>query len=66
MKICSKTHQITPFKKKFSGKHTPEPTSKHLATPRVASRFEACKSPSPPPPKVGSPFDKSCIHPAYT
>ena len=28
MKICSKTHQITPFKKKFSGKHAPKPPSK--------------------------------------
>ena len=25
MKICSKTHQIAPFKKKISGKHAPEP-----------------------------------------
>ena len=37
MKICSKTHQITPFKKMFSGKHAPEPPSKkRLATPSVA------------------------------
>ena len=33
--------QITPFKK-----HTPEPLSKRLATPRVASRFATCNSPS--------------------
>ena len=25
MKLCSKTDQITPFKKNFSGKHTPNP-----------------------------------------
>ena len=25
MKICSKTHQIAPFKKFFSGKHAPKP-----------------------------------------
>ena len=43
MKICSKTHQIAPFKKIFSGKHAPEPPSKCLATPRVASRFTACR-----------------------
>ena len=36
MKICSKTHQITPFKKNFLGKHAPEPPSKRLATPCVA------------------------------
>ena len=24
MKICSKTHQIAPFKKNFTGKHAPE------------------------------------------
>ena len=32
----------------FSGKHAPEPPSKRLATPRDASRFAACISPSPP------------------
>ena len=45
MKICSKTHQIAPFKKYFSGKHAPEPSSKRMATPHVAS---------PPPPKKNS------------
>ena len=42
MKICSKTHQIAPFPPKNLGKHAPEPPTKRLATPRVAS---------PPPPK---------------
>ena len=37
MKICSKTHQNAPFKKKFSGKHAPNPPSKRLTTPRIAS-----------------------------
>ena len=37
MKICSKTHQIAPFQIFFSENHAPEPPSKHLATPRVAS-----------------------------
>ena len=37
MKICSKTHQIAPFKIFFSGKHAPNPPSKCLATPRFAS-----------------------------
>ena len=37
MKICSKTHQIAPFKNFFPGKHAPEPPSKRMATPRVAS-----------------------------
>ena len=37
MKICSKTHQIAPFKNFFSVKHPSEPPSKRMATPRVAS-----------------------------
>ena len=37
MKICSKTHQIAPFKIFFSGNQAPNPPSKRLATPRVAS-----------------------------
>ena len=52
MKICSKTHQIASFKKLFSGKHAPDPPSKRLATPRVASRFAACNNYSPSPQKV--------------
>ena len=44
-------HQIAQFPKKISGKHAPEPPSKRMATPRVAS-------PHPPPPKkiVGLPW----------
>ena len=46
--------QNAPFKKKISGKHAPEPPSKRMATPDVAS---------PPPPK------KNCwpplANPAY-
>ena len=34
MKICSKTHHSKFF---FSGKHAPNPPSRRLATPRVAS-----------------------------
>ena len=30
MKICSKTHKIAPFKKKFSEKHAPEPPEQTL------------------------------------
>ena len=44
MKICSKTHQIAPFKKKFRGRMPPNPPSKRMATRR--------KPPPPfPPPK---------------
>ena len=53
MKICSKTHQIAQLKKVFSGKHAPEPPSKRMATPRVAS---------PPPPKNSWP---PLANPAY-
>ena len=38
-KILSKTHQIAPFLKIFSGKHSPEPPSKRVASPRAACRF---------------------------
>ena len=44
MKICSKRHQIAPFKKNFRGSMPPNPPSKRMATPSVAS-------PPPPPPK---------------
>ena len=61
MKICYKTHQIAPFKKKNSGKHAPEPPSKRMAI-RHASQ-------APPPKKkqnkkkiVGPPF---LANPAY-
>ena len=37
MKICSKTHQVALFKNIFFGEACPEPPSKRLATPRVAS-----------------------------
>ena len=37
MKICSKTHQIAQLKKKFRGSMPPNPPSKRMATPRVAS-----------------------------
>ena len=35
--MCSETHQIATFKNFFPGKHAPEPPSKRLATPRIAS-----------------------------
>ena len=47
MKICSKTHQIAPFKRNFSGKGAPEPSSKRLAQP----------------PKKLALLGKSCIRP---
>ena len=51
MKICSKTHHL----KKFSqGSMPPNPPSKRLATPRVASSFAVCNSPSPK--KLGIPW----------
>ena len=37
MKICSETHQIAPFKKFLGGSMPPNPPSKRMATPRVAS-----------------------------
>ena len=55
IKICSKTRQIRSFKIQLSGKEVSGPPSKRLATPRVASRFAACNSPSPPP-KKGPPM----------
>ena len=45
MKICSKTHQIAPFKNFLGGSMPPNHLSKRMATPRVAS------PPPPPPPK---------------
>ena len=57
MKICFKTHQIAPFKKMFWGSMPPNPPSKRMATPRVAS---------PPPPKKTkwlALLGKSCISP---
>ena len=58
MKICSKMHQIAPFKKIFRGSMSPNPPSKRMATPRVAN-------PPPPPKKKNSwsPLGKSCIRP---
>ena len=37
MKICSKTHQIAPIKK-ILGSMPPNPPSKRMTTPRVASK----------------------------
>ena len=53
MKICSKTHQIAPFKNIFRGSMPPNFPNKRMATPRVASL----------PPKKNScpPLGKSCI-----
>ena len=48
MKICSKTHQIEPLKKFPRGIMPPNPSSKRLAMPRVASSLAACNSPNPP------------------
>ena len=59
-KIHSRTHQIAPFFKKFSGEHAPEPPSKRMASPRsaygtkrYANRLTFLKiilNPHPPPP----------------
>ena len=43
--MCSKTHQIAPFLKIFSGEHASEPPSKRVASPRAAWRFAPCKYP---------------------
>ena len=48
MKICFKTHQIAPFKKVFRWTMPPNPPSKRMATPRVAS-------PPPLPKKIVGP-----------
>ena len=37
-KIFSKTHQIVPFFKIFSGEHAPEPPNKRVASPHAAWR----------------------------
>ena len=58
MKICSKRYQIAPFKKKFRGNMPPNPPSKRMATPSVAS-----PPPPPPPPKKNS--WPSLANPAY-
>ena len=54
-KILSKTHQIAPFLKIFSGEHAPEPPSKLVVSPRAAWReipplFQ--KNFEPPPPEM--------------
>ena len=53
--MFSKTQQIAPFLKNFSGEHAPEPPSKRVATRHC---FAPCKYPhfskkklNPPPPK---------------
>ena len=59
-KIISKTHQIAPSFKIFSGEHAPVPPSKRVALPRAAWRFAPCKYPHfyknimNPPPKMKS------------
>ena len=59
-KIFSKTHQIAPFFKIFSGELAPESLSKRVASPRASWRYVPCKyphfsknilNPPPPPPK---------------
>ena len=42
-------HQIAQFPKNISGKHAPEPPSKRMATPRVASPHPQPKKNSWPP-----------------
>ena len=36
MKLCSKTHQIAPFNKIFSWKHSPKPSNKPLRGMQLA------------------------------
>ena len=62
IKICSKTHQIAPFKKIFLGSMPPNSPSKRLATPYIARRFAECTRLAP---KLGPP-GKSCIRPWTT
>ena len=54
MKICSKTHQIAPFKNYFSGKHAPNP----LANAWLRHASQVLK-------KLAT-FGKSCIRPCTT
>ena len=61
MKLCSKTHQITPFKKISCRSMPPNPLAN--AWLRHASQV-ACNSPSPQ--KVPPPLGKSCIRPWTT
>ena len=55
MKICSKTHQIAPFKKQFSGKHAPE-------LPQQTHGYATRRKPPPPPKKNSWP---PLANPAY-
>ena len=48
MKICSKTHQIVQFKIFWGGSMPPNPPSKRMATPRVASPHPPPKNSWPP------------------
>ena len=57
MKICSKTHQIAQFKNFWGESMPPNPPSKRMATPRVASH-----PPAPPPKKNSWP---PLANPAY-
>ena len=67
MKICSKTHEIAPFKKKICGEAyaSEHPKQTFGYTPRVASRFTAYAT-RPALQKSWAPLDKSCIRPWTT
>ena len=45
----SKTHQIAPVLKIFSGEHTPEPPSKRVAAMQIPPLFQKNFEPPPPP-----------------
>ena len=46
IQICTKTHQIAPFIKIFSGGMPPNPPSKAHGEPCAACRFATCKFPN--------------------
>ena len=48
MKICSKTHQIAPFKNIFRGSMSPNPPSKRMTTSRVSILAPPQKIVGPP------------------
>ena len=50
-KIFSKTHQIAPFLKIFSGEHTPEPPYQTRGFAIIPPLFQKYFEPRPPPPR---------------
>ena len=46
LQIYTKTHQIAPFLKFFSGGMPPNPPAKSMASPCAACHFATCKFPN--------------------